>query len=192
MASIGLSKPYYAIYSNVGTAITYSSGASMGKAVSMDISLESTGDNVLYADNAPAESDNSFAGGTLKLTTDELSASVIKPMLGVTTEALGGTLTGNWNVYDDRQATPYVGFGAVAKKKVNGAVKYCAIVLPKVQFNNMNDAFVTQGNSIEWKTPEIEAKILRADGTHHCWKMVSDLLDTEAEAETAIKTFMSI
>ena len=35
MAKIGLSKPYFAKYSNAGETVTYSGGALMGKAVAM-------------------------------------------------------------------------------------------------------------------------------------------------------------
>ena len=32
MATIGLSKPYYAVYSNTGTTVSYANGGVMGKA----------------------------------------------------------------------------------------------------------------------------------------------------------------
>ena len=56
MAKIGLSKPYFAKYSNTGETVTYSGGALMGKAVELSIELEGADDNILYADNGPAES----------------------------------------------------------------------------------------------------------------------------------------
>ena len=65
MATIGLSKPYYAIYSNTGATVNYASGAVMGKATEANIEIETTDDNNLYADNAIAETDRSFSGGTL-------------------------------------------------------------------------------------------------------------------------------
>ena len=39
MAKIGLSKPYFAKYSNTGETVTYSGGALMGKAVELSIEL---------------------------------------------------------------------------------------------------------------------------------------------------------
>lgn len=72
MAKIGLSKPYFAKYSNTGSTVTYAEGALMGKAVELSLELEEGDDNILYADNGPAESANTFSGGSLTLTTDDL------------------------------------------------------------------------------------------------------------------------
>ena len=62
MARVGLSYPRYAKYSAGTSGITYSSGASLGKAVSVSVELNEPGDNILYADNGPAESDKRFNG----------------------------------------------------------------------------------------------------------------------------------
>ena len=88
MATIGLSKPYYAVYSNTGTTVSYVNGGVMGKATEANIEVETTEDNNLYADNAIAETDRSFAGGTLTLSTDDLSQKVSKAILGIKEEAL--------------------------------------------------------------------------------------------------------
>ena len=60
MATIGLSKPYYAIYSNDGNAVTYSNGGLIGKGTQLTLELEEGDSNNFYADNAVAETDNSF------------------------------------------------------------------------------------------------------------------------------------
>ena len=88
MAKIGLSKPYAARYGNNGETVTYTGGALMGKAVQMSIELDSADDNILYADNGPAESENTFSGGTMKLTTDDLMPNVMLEVLGVTEKAI--------------------------------------------------------------------------------------------------------
>ena len=67
MATIGLSKPYYAIYAEAGGVVSYSDGAVMGKATEANISIETTEDNNLYGDNGLAETDRRFANGTLTL-----------------------------------------------------------------------------------------------------------------------------
>ena len=84
MAKIGLSKPYFAKYSSTGSKVTYSEGALIGKAVELSIELEEGDDNILYADNGPAESANTFSGGSLTLTTDDLLPDVMMKVLGVT------------------------------------------------------------------------------------------------------------
>lgn len=195
MAIIGLSKPYAAIYTNSGSTVTYSSGAVCGKAVSLDISLDDGSDNILYADNAPAESDNQFAGGTLTLTTDDLYASVMKSFLGMEEAAITETLTtasAKWYKNNDNQITPYLGFGAIAKKKVGGVIKYVAIVFHKIQFANLSQSIETQGETISWQTPEISAQIMRSDNAAHDWRWISSDLDTEADAETLIKGVLDI
>ena len=91
MAIIGLSKPYIAPYSNTGSTVTYSTPILIGKAVNMSLSLNSGDSNVLYADNAPAESDNQFSGGTLTLTTDDLSADAMMSIFGAKEESISAS-----------------------------------------------------------------------------------------------------
>lgn len=195
MALIGLSKPYAAVYANSGTTVTYSSGAACGKAVSLNISLDDGSDNILYADNGPAESDNQFAGGTLTLTTDDLYANVMKTFIGMEEEAVTGTGMpegAKWYKNNDNQVTPYLGFGAIAKKKVGGVIKYVAIIFQKIQFANLSQSLETQGETINWGTPEISAKVMRSDNAAHDWRWISSDLATEADAEILIKSVLNI
>ena len=90
MATIGLSKPYYAIYAEAGGVVSYSDGAVMGKATEANISIETTEDNNLYGDNGLAETDRRFANGTLRLSTTDLSQEVSKAILGLTEQAITG------------------------------------------------------------------------------------------------------
>lgn len=196
MAKIGLSKPYIAVYSASGSTVSYSSGSLLGKAVSLDLSLNGGNKNVLYADNAPAESDNQFGGGTLKVKTDDLDASVMKSILGLSEATISDsnvtTSGAKWLKYDDSQNVPYCGFGGIVKKKMSGVNKYVAVVFNKVQFSNPALAVNTQGETIEWQTSELEATILRDDSTNHTWRMETTPLDTEAEAEACIKSALGI
>lgn len=196
MATIGLSKPYYAKYSNTGTTVTYSGGALIGKAVELSMELEGGDTNILYADNGPAESANEFAGGTLTLTTDDLLPETMLAILGVkrqtiTNEAIT-TEDAAWLVFDDDQNTPYGGFGGIIKKQQNNVTKWVALVYTKIQFQNSGDAATTQGETIEWQTPELTATLMRDDTAKHAWRYISTPLDTEAEAEAAIKQILNI
>lgn len=196
MATIGLSKPYYAKYSNAGSVVTYSEGGVMGKAVEANIEIESSEDNNLYADNTIAETDKTFTGGTLTLTTDELSQEIAKVLLGVTeteiTEITGVTDEGaNELIWNDDQQTPYLGVGMIIKKMVGGVLKWRAVVLTKVMFNIPADAATTQGESIEWQTPELSGTIMRDDTPKHTWKTEATFT-TEAQAEAYIKDKLSI
>lgn len=197
MAKIGLSKPYFAKYSNTAGTTTYSGGAAIGKAVELSMELEGQDDNILYADNGPAESDNEFGGGSITLKTDDLLPEPMIGILGIKDVPITGndkiTTTGaKWMVFDDEQETPYVGFGAIVKRKINGSVKWSALIYPKIQFQNTGDAATTQGKSIEWQTPELTAALLRDDTVYHEWRRLSSPLDTEAEAEALIRSFLNI
>lgn len=196
MATIGLSKPYYAIYAEAGGVVSYSDGAVMGKATEANISIETTEDNNLYGDNGLAETDRRFANGTLTLSTTDLSQEVSKAILGLTEQAITG-IDGVTDtsvkelVYDDTQVTPYLGVGFIIKKKVNGAYKWRGVVLPKVMFSVPEDAATTQGESIEWQTPELTGTIMRDDSATHVWKKEATFT-AEAQAEAYIKARLGI
>lgn len=196
MATIGLSKPYYAIYAEAGGVVSYSDGAVMGKATEANISIETTEDNNLYGDNGLAETDRRFANGTLTLSTTDLSQEVSKAILGLTEQAITGVdgvtdTSVKELVYDDTQVTPYLGVGFIIKKKVNGAYKWRGVVLPKVMFSVPEDAATTQGESIEWQTPELTGAIMRDDSATHMWKREATFT-TEAQAEAYIKARLGI
>ena len=196
MATIGLSKPYYAIYSETGGVVSYSDGAVMGKATEGNIAIETTEDNNLYGDNGLAETDRRFTNGSLTLSTTDLSQEVSKAILGLTEQAITGVdgvtdTSVKELVYDDTQVTPYLGVGFIIKKKVNGAYKWRGVVLPKVMFSVPEDAATTQGESIEWQTPELTGAIMRDDSATHVWKKEATFT-TEAQAEAYIKARLGI
>lgn len=199
MARIGLSKPYAAVYAVSGGTVSYTSGKLCGKAISLELSLEGGNDNILYADNAPCESDTQFAGGSLTIGTDDLYADVMKTFLGMPEESI--TTTGftnfttaspKWYKNNDDQVVPYLGFGAIAKKKIGGVIKYVAIIFNKIQFANLAQSMETQGDTVSWQTESIEATVMRDDSTKHDWRWISSDLDTEADAETLIKDALDI
>lgn len=195
MAIIGLSKPYYAIYSATGSAVSYSDGGLLGKAVELSMELEGADANILYADNGPAESASQFAGGTLTITTDDLLPEPTAAILGLTLQAIDNdeitTPTPKELVFGDSQVIPYVGFGVIVKKQQSNATKWMAIVYPKVQFSNPGIEATTQGETIEWQTPELSATIMRDDTTAHNWCRHA-LLDSEADAEAYVKGLLGI
>lgn len=196
MATIGLSKPYFAVYSAAGSTVSYANGAVMGKATEANIEIDTTEDNNLYADNAIAETDRTFAGGTLTLSTDDLSQEVSKAILGLAEQAITG-IEGVTDtsvkelLYDDQQQTPYLGVGFIIKKKVGGVYKWRGVILTKVMFSAPADAATTQGENIEWQTPELSATIMRDDSTNHMWKREATFT-TEAQAEAYIKDRLGI
>lgn len=195
MATIGLSKPYYALYANTGSTVSYSGGALLGKAVELSMELEGADANILYADNGPAESANQFAGGTLTITTDDLLPEAAAGILGLTLQTVTNdgidTETPKELVFGDNQVIPYVGLGVIVKKQQSNVTKWLGLVYPKVQFANPGIAATTQGETIEWQTPELSATILRDDSSAHNWCRYS-LLDSEADAEAYVKQLLNI
>lgn len=196
MATIGVSKPYYAKYSVVNGKVSYSGGGVMGKMTEVDSSIETSEDNNLYADNTVAETDQSFSSGTLTISTDDLSQSVTKDLLGVVEQALeeiDGVTDEEVKelIFDDRQVTPYLGVGFIIKKRRNHVDLWRAIVLTKVMFSVPSDSATTQGESIEWQVPELTGTIMRDDGETHMWKREA-VFSTEAQAEAFIKRRLNI
>ena len=196
MATIGVSKPYYAKYNVTNGKPSYSGGGVMGKMTEVDVSIETSEDNNLFGDNGIAETDQTFSNGTLTISTTDLSQEVTKDLLGVVEQALeeipGVTDTDVKEIiFDDRQATPHLGTGFIIKKRVNHVDLWRAIVLTKVMFSVPSDSATTQGESIEWQVPELTGTIMRDDGETHMWKREATFT-TEAQAEAYIKHRLSI
>ena len=183
MATIGLSKPFYAIYSANGETVSYTGGGVLGKAVELSMELEGGEANILYADNGPAESATTFGGGTLTITTDDLLPEPAAAILGLTLQAVGEKKEIKELVFGEGQSIPYVGFGV--------ASKWMGLVYPKVQFQNPGISATTQGESIEWQTKELTATILRDDTAEHNWCRYA-IFDTETDAVSYIKSLLSI
>lgn len=196
MATIGLSKPYYAVYSAAENVVTYANGAVMGKATEANIEIKTSDNNNLYGDNAIAETDRQFTSGTLTLSTTDLSQEVSKAILGLKEETLD-SITGVTDedvselIYDDTQAIPYLGVGFIVKKVVNGVTMWRGIVLTKVMFSIPSDAATTQGETITWQVPSLTATIMRDDSATRMWKREATFT-TEAQAEAYIKDRLSI
>ena len=193
MAGIGLSWPYVAKYEadNNGD-VTYSEGQVLAKLVDMSTSIEAGGDNSLYADNGVAEVDNTFGGGELSITTDDLIQAASALILGITpsTVTVGSTEVTEL-VYNDTMIPPYLGFGCVVKKQKDGAMKWRAIVFSKIKFNVFDESATTQGETIEWQTPTIDAIIMRDDSEEHQWKREATFA-TEGEARAYIKAILGV
>lgn len=189
MATIGVSKPKYAIYNydEETKAITYSNGGSLGKATEVDVTINTSEDNNLFADNGIAETDRQFTDGTITVGTDHLSPKVSMAILGARAVALeeipGITDTDVKElVFDDGMSNPYLGQGIIIKTQKNNKTAWRAIMFTKTMFNVPDEAATTQGEQIEWQTPSLVAAILRDDSATHVWKREATFT-TEAQAE---------
>lgn len=196
MATIGLSKPMFGIYKNTSGTVSYSGGGSLGAATEVNLEIETSEDNNLYADNGIVETDRTFSNGSLTLSTDELSQEVSKAILGLKEVALN-TIEGITDtdvkelVYDDDQVMPYLGVGFIIKKVKSGAPKWRAVLLTKCMFAVPSDAATTQEETIEWQVPELSATVMRDDSEKHAWKKEATFT-SEAQAEAYIKARLNI
>lgn len=192
MAGIGLRKPYIAKYVNTDGVVSYTSGQLLAKAIEFSASIDTPEDNNLYADDGIAESDRSFSSGSLEITTDDLEQAASALILGITSKSITvGEETLSELVYDDDMEAPDLGFGVIIPKKVNGEMKFRAVVFHKIKFNIPGESATTQGENIEWKTPQISASIMRDDTAKRGWKSETTA-DSAAIAEAYIKQKLNI
>lgn len=179
--TIGFSKPYVALYDT--SAGKYSDAQILARGVSVSAEIESSDENIFYADNQAAESDSGrFTGGTVTLTVDGLQTAAEKLIMGLPTAGADG-----WMAYDDDQAIPYVGIGFVVRYMSDGVESYTPFVFAKCKFNQIAIDASTMEDEIDWQTQELEATIMRGDDAKHTWKWVGASVPTEAEAVTALQ-----
>lgn len=184
----GFSKPYVAKYAASEGTVTYSNGMKLARGVEVSISPESTGDNNFYADNVLAESDRGrFTGGELTLTVDGLLIAAEQLIMGLPTAGQDG-----WTAYGDDQNAPDLGVGFIVRYMSDGVTTYVPIVLAKVKFAPIEINAATQEEEIDWQTTELTATIMRGEDANHNWKYVGADVETEAAAETALKTKLGI
>ncbi len=168
MAKIGLKYPVYAAATESTSAITYSGGAVLAKAITANIAI-TTNDIKLYADDVVSESDHSFSSGTIAVNIDDLTNAAQIALLGNTEGDTVDAGIGTKEIIAKGSDTPpYVGFGFYAKKVVAGVNRWRAIWLKKVQFAEPADDAATKGETTEYQTPTIEGTIM-VDVTGH-WK----------------------
>ena len=196
MASIGLRHPYYALYSYSAETgkVTYSAGGLLGKAVEFSAKINSSDDNNLYADDTVAETDSSFGGGELTITTDDLEQTASAAILGIKTSQITigeGPDTVTELEYNDEMQSPYLGFGVIIPRRKGGVTTYRAVVFPRVIFAVPEESTKTKGEKIEWITPTLTASILRSEADKNPWKK-EVTVDTLATAQAYIKQTLNI
>ena len=153
MARIGLNNLWYSKLTEAqdGTP-SYAGALSFGKAVSANVSITNNSAS-LYADDVLAESDTSFQSGTVTLGTDDDREATFADILGhsITEE---GEVTRNAN-----DTAPWVALARIVVKMVQNVRLYKVEVLYKVKFSEPSQDDQTKGESVEFKTPEIEGTI---------------------------------
>lgn len=184
----GFSKPYIAVYTNSGSTVSYSSGMVLARGVSVSLAPESADDNNFYADNVVAESVSGvFTGGTATLTVDGLNPTARKLALGLPTAGSDG-----WTSDGDSTSAPYLAVGYIVRYMSDGQVIYVPTVLAKTKLSIPSEDAATQEDEISWQTTPLEFNLMRDDSTNHNWRYIGGDYETEAAAEAALQTKLSI
>lgn len=157
MAKIGLNNLKFGVLSESGDTAVYGAMQSLGKAVSANVSITSNS-AVLYADDAIAESDNTFSNGTITLTVDDDGDTVFAPLLGHEINSETGEMIRNKN-----DVAPYVGVGRIINKIKNGARLFKVEFLSKVKFTEPSQESNTHGETTEFGTQQVEGTIVTLD-----------------------------
>ena len=182
MAKIGLNNFRYSKLTESGDGkATYDGAKKPAKAISCKVDI-SNNDASLYADDVLAESDTSFQKGSVTVGIDNEDVQVMADILGHTVSE-GGELVRNAN-----DVAPYVGFGRIVTKMVNGAYKYKVEFLHKVKFSEPSQDDETKGESVSFSTTELAGTVATlADGT---WSKTKTF-DTKTEAVKYLEGLMA-
>lgn len=185
MANIGLTNIWFSELTEAadGTA-TYAGATNLGKAVSCSVSITNN-EAKLYGDDTLAESDTSFASGTITLGVTDDDDTVFAPLLGHDIDEETGEVIKTTN-----DAAPYVGIGRIVTKMVNGSYKYKVEFLYKVKFSEPSRDENTKGESIEFTTPSIEGLISALDDVNGTWSK-SKTFNTKSDALTYLKNLLA-
>lgn len=184
MANIGLTNIWFSnLTEGADGTPSYDGAKNLGKAVSCSVSITNNS-ATLYGDDALAESDTSFANGTITLGVTDDDDTVFAPLLGHTIDASGEVIK------TATDAAPYVGIGRIVTKMVNGAYKYKVEFLFKVKFSEPSLEENTRGQSIEFSTPSVEGIIATLSDANGTWSKTKTF-NTKSDALTYLKNLMA-
>ena len=183
MANIGLTNIWFSkLTEGADGTPSYEGATNLGKAVSCSVSITNN-EAKLYGDDTLAESDTSFASGTITLGVTDDDDTVFSPLLG-------HSISDGLVVKTSNDAAPYVGIGRIVTKMVNGAYKYKVEFLYKVKFSEPSRDENTKGESIEFTTPSIEGLISSLDDVNGTWSL-SKTFNTKSDALTYLKNLLA-
>jgi len=181
MANIGLTNIWYSLLTEGADGTPHYSGAkNMGKAVSCSVSITNN-DAKLFGDDGLAESDTTFASGTVTLGLTDDDDTIFA-------EILGHTISDGLVVKNANDTAPYIGLGRIVTKMVNGNYKYKVEFLCKVKFSEPSRDETTKGESVEFSTPSIEGIVATlANGDYN----KTEIFSTKSDALTFLKNLMA-
>lgn len=190
MANIGLRTAKYNLIDKATKkykALTDSKVPVLGKLIDAKLT-EDRGETSLFADDGLAECESVFSGGKLALTVDDVD--------DVTYATIKGCENDNGEITETQEdSAPELGYGHIITKIINGTKKYKVEFLSRMKINNITAEAKTKGESIEFNTVAIEAKVMPLTeqinglkvGTWHKVKT----FDTLVEAETYLDSLLT-
>lgn len=153
MAKIGLNNFRYGKLTELSDGtFSYADAKSPGKAVSCNVSVTNNS-ATLYADDELAENYTGYQNATVSITIDEEDIETYSDLLGHTITDEGEV------VANSNDVAPYIGFGRIITKMVNGVIKYKVQFLYKAKFTEPNKEENTKGESIEFGTYTLEGGV---------------------------------
>lgn len=155
MANIGLKNAKY-------NQIDYSTGKYkslteekvpvLGKLIDAKLT-EDRNDVSLFADDQLEEYDNSFKGGNVTITLSDVDDKTYAEVKGCVNEE--DEVTEN-----EDDSAPEIGYGHIVTKMINGKKKYKVEFLPRIRVTKITADAKTKGESIEFNTVSLEAKVM--------------------------------
>lgn len=183
MANIGLTNIWFSNLTEASDGTpSYDGAKQLGKAVSAAVDITNN-EATLYGDDALAESDTSFASGSITLGVTDDDDTIFAPLLGHAIDAEGEVIKTSTDV------APYVGVGRIVTKMVNGAYKYKVEFLYKCKFSEPSKDENTKGESIEFSTPSVEGVVAALADVNGTWSK-SKTFDNKSDALIYLKGLM--
>lgn len=155
MANIGLKNAKWNeidYTTNKYKTLTNSTVPVLGRLIDAKLT-ENRSDVSLFADDVLAEYDSSFTGGSVAITIDDVDDTTYSKIKGCTISE--SEVTENEN-----DSSPEIGYGHIVTKVVNGVKKYKVEFLPRIRVTKVTADAKTKGESIEFNTVSIEAKVM--------------------------------
>lgn len=155
MANIGLRNARYNkidYTTNKYMALTGNKVPVLGKLIDSKLT-EDRNDTSLFADDAEEEHDRSFKSANIALTFSDVEDNVYADVKGCLED--DGEVTEN----EDDEA-PEIGYGHVITKIINGIKKYKVEFLPRIKVTKITGDVKTKGESLEFGTVSLEAKVM--------------------------------
>jgi len=162
-ASKGLKYPCYAVATETTSAISYSAGATLGAAQTINVTWERSTENVDGNDTIIL-TDRTIIGGTVTLGMTHITDEIEKNVLGCTEGAEVDAVTGAKELSEIAGTEPViVGFGIYGETKDDsGNARWRAMWIKKVQFVKATDEAETKKSGATYKTPTLVGTIMKA------------------------------